>query len=58
MLTQAAGQYMYEVRDKMEIKVESIEGRSHKTGKNSPKALADKRANVLADKLARKGPGL
>ncbi len=58
MLTQAAGQYMYDIRNKIEIKVESIEGRSHKAGGNSAKALADKRANALADKLARKGLGL
>lgn len=58
MLTQAAGQYMYDIRDKIKIKVESIEGRSHEKGENSAKALADKRANSLADMLARKGLGL
>ncbi len=58
MLTQAAGQYMYDIREKMEIEVISIEGRAHKAGGNSAKALADKRANALADKLARKGAGI
>lgn len=58
MLTQAAGQYMYDIREKMEIEVKSIEGRAHKAGGNSAKALADKRANTLADKLARKGAGI
>lgn len=57
-LTQAAGQYMYEMREKMKIEVMSIEGRSHEAGGNSAKALADKRANELADKLARKGAGI
>lgn len=58
MLTQAAGQYMYDMREKMEIEVMSIGGRSHEAGGNSAKALADKRANELADKLARKGAGI
>lgn len=58
MLTQAAGQYIYDIRDKMGIEVESIEGRAHEYGVNSAKALADKCANVLADKLARKGAGI
>lgn len=58
MLTQAAGQYMYDMREKMEIEVMSIEGRAHMAGENSAKALADKRANTLADKLARKGAGI
>lgn len=57
-LTQAAGQYMYDMREKMEIEVMSIEGRSHEAGGDSAKALADKRANELADKLARKGAGI
>lgn len=58
MLTQAAGQYIDDIREKMRIEVESIEGLSHKAGKNSAKALADKLANSLADKLARKGAGI
>lgn len=58
MLTQVAGQYMYDIREKMDIKVMSIAGRAHKGGENSVKALADKRANALADKLARKGAGI
>lgn len=58
MLTQAASQYMYDIRDKMKIDVESIEGRSHKRAGNSFQAIADKLANTLADKLARKGAGI
>ena len=58
MLTQAASQYMYDIREKMKIEVKSIEGRAHKAGENSAKALADKRANALADMLARKGAGI
>ena len=50
MLTQAAGQYLYDIREKMEIKVKSIEGRSH-TSSQGP-------GIVLADKLARKGAGI
>lgn len=50
MLTQAASQYMYEVRDKMELIVESIHGRSHH-GKEDP-------GNALADELARQGAGI
>lgn len=58
MLIQAAGQYIDDIREKMRIEVESIEGRSHKAGKISTKALADKVANSLADKLAKKGAGI
>ena len=58
MLTQAAGQYMYDIRDKMKIDVESIEGLSHEGAGNSPKAIADKLANTLADKLAMKCAGI
>ena len=58
MLTQAAGQYMYDIRDKMKIDVVSIEGLSHEGAGNSPKAIADKLANTLADKLAKKGAGI
>ena len=32
MLIQAAGQYIDDIREKMRIEVESIEGRSHKAG--------------------------
>lgn len=55
MLSQTAGQYMYDIREKMKIEVMSIKGLAHKAGENSANALADKRANALADKLARKG---
>lgn len=50
MLTEAAGQYMYEIREKMEIEVRSIEGVSH-TSAQGP-------GIALADKLARKGAGI
>lgn len=50
MLTQAAGQYMYEIREKMKIEVMSIEGHSHESGEDPGIALADK--------LARKGAGI
>lgn len=50
MLTQAAGQYMYDIREKMEIEVKSIKGVSH-TSAQGP-------GIALADKLARKGAGL
>lgn len=50
MLTQAAGQYMYDIREKMEIEVKSIEGLSHESGEDPGIALADK--------LARKGAGI
>lgn len=49
MLTQAAGQYMYDIREKMEIEIKSIEGHSHESGEDPGIALADK--------LARKGAG-
>lgn len=60
MLTQAAGQYIYDAREKMKIEVKSILGQSHEceSSEDSPEVLADKRANALADKLARKGAGL
>lgn len=50
MLTQAVGQYMYDIRNKMELKVMSIEGVSH-TAVQGP-------GIVLADQLARKGAGM
>lgn len=50
MLTQAAGQYMYDIREKMEIEVKSIEGHSHESGEDPGIALADA--------LARKGAGI
>ncbi len=61
MLTQAAGQYMYDVREKMEIKMKSIardfasaqvrdDVRSHEPGEGPGIALADQ--------LARKGAGI
>lgn len=50
MLAQAASQYIYDIRKKMEIKVKSIEGYSH-TSSQGP-------GIALADKLARKGAGL
>lgn len=50
MLTQAASQYMYDIREKMEIEVMSINGVSHESGEEPGIALADK--------LARKGAGI
>lgn len=60
MLTQAAGRYADDMRGKMRIEVESIKGLSHqnKIRGNDATALADKAANSLADKLARKGAGV
>lgn len=64
MLTQAAGQYIYDAGDKIKITVKSIIGRSHQNKKASdpqnlsPDVLADKHANALADRLARKGAGV
>lgn len=51
MLTQAAGQYIAGIRKKMKIEVESIKGRVRKGGM----VPADKAANSLAGKLAKKG---
>ncbi len=50
MLTQAAGQYMYDIREKIKIEVKSINGVSH-TSEEDP-------GITLADKLARKGVGI
>lgn len=50
MLTQAASQYMYDIREKVEITVKSINGLSHESGEDPGIALADK--------LAKKGAGL
>ena len=60
MLTQAAGQYIYDARKKIKLAVKSRLGQSHEceSTEDSPDVLADQRANALADKLARKGAGL
>lgn len=50
MLTQAAGQYMYDIREKIKIEVKSINGVSH-TSEEDP-------GITLVDKLARKGAGI
>lgn len=53
MLVQAASQYMYEIREKMELTVENIKGLAHigENGEEEP-------GNVLADKLAKTGAGI
>lgn len=62
MLSEAAGQYMEDMREKgMRLKAESIEGLSHKKDeewRNTPEHLAERAANDLADRLAKKGAGI